>query len=156
MTSRNLPRNPRTGSEPSANRPVSSSLRMIAGFVALALATCGAPGLAVAKSRGPRGAVVTHGPSSKAVAAGPIVMHAYSQFAGGSLYAVRAVTGTDADCANATGRPVALPPDRVASFAVGSGEIACLVTTTKGSFELLWHERPAAPSSPVMIAQTSK
>jgi hypothetical protein len=140
----------------SRNRSVSSSLRKLAGFVALAAATCGASSLAAAKSNVPRGAVLTSGPSTKVVAAGPIAMHAYSQFAGGSLYTVRAVTGTDADCANAKGAPVTLPADRVTNFSVGAGEVACLATTTKGSFELLWHGAPVTAPSPVMVAKGGK
>ena len=117
----------------------------IAGFVALTLASVGGTRIASAKNaNGERGVVEARGPVAKVVAAGPIALHAYSQFAGGTLYAARAVTGTDSDCKGSSAG-TSVQADRVATFAIGEGQVACLETTTKGSFELLWH----AVSQPV-------
>ena len=82
---------------------------------------------------------------------GPIALHAYSQFVGGSLYTAPAVTGTDRDCqGSASATPV--QADRIATFAVGKGQVGCLKTTEKGSFELLWH----AVSQPVRAVVVAK
>ncbi len=126
-----------------------------AGFVALALATLGGTGIASAKSaNSERGVVEARGPVAKVVAAGPIALHAYSQFAGGSLYTAPAVTGTDRDCQGpSAGTP--LEADRVATFVVGSGQVACLETTTKGSFELLWHA-VSEPATVVVMAKAGR
>ena len=117
----------------------------IVGFVALALVSFGRSGFAAARSaNAERGIIEARGPVAKVVAVGPIALHAYSQFVGGSLYTAPAVTGTDRDCqGSASATPVLA--DRIATFAVGKGQVACLKTTTKGSFELLWH----AVSQPV-------
>jgi hypothetical protein len=124
----------------------------IAGFVALTLTTLGATGIASAKNaRGERGIVEARGPVVKVVAAGPIALHTYSQFAGGALYAAPALTGTERDCkGSSASTPVVA--DQVATFVVGEGQVACLETTTKGSFELLWH----AVSQPAPVVVLAK
>src|SRR4051812_46773508 len=45
-----------------------------------------------------RGQVSVSSAAIKAVVAGPVAIHAYSGFSGGTIFAARAVTGTDADC----------------------------------------------------------
>ena len=94
-----------------------------------------------------RGAVVVKGPSVKAVVAGPVDIHAYSAFAGGTVYTVPAVAGGDADCQAAGAARTALDADRVHVVHVEAGQVACLATVKKGSFELLWHghEQKTAP-----------
>src|SRR5580704_264493 len=97
----------------------------IAGFVALTLASVGGTRIASAKNaNGERGVVEARGPVAKVVAAGPIALHAYSQFAGGTLYAAQAVTGTDSDCKGSSAG-TSVEADRVATFAVGEGQVAC-------------------------------
>jgi hypothetical protein len=121
----------------------------IVSFVVLALASFGGTGMAATRSaNAEHGIVETRGLVTKVVAVGPITLHAYSQFAGGWLYIAPAVTGTDRDCqGSASGTPVGA--DRITAFAVSQGQVACLNTTTKGSFELLWHAvSPARPVSP--------
>jgi hypothetical protein len=100
-----------------------------------------------------RGRVMVAGPAVKAVVAGPVAIHAYSGFEGGAMYAVRAVTGTDADC---QGQPVegtraSLPADSVIDFRVGAGQVACLETTR--GFELLWHAQKDATPATMMLAR---
>jgi len=121
----------------------------IVGSLALAMVSFGATGIATASGANTkRGVVEARGPAAKVVAVGPIVLHAYSQDAGGSLYAARAVTGTDRDCqVPASATPVAA--DRIATFQVGAGQVACLKTMTNGTFELLWHALDR--SAPVML-----
>ena len=113
-----------------------------AGFLALAIAT-GAAGTASAhEAAHQRGDVLTRGPSAKVVAVGPIALHAYSEFAGGTLFSAPAVTGTDRDCSLALATQqigARVPADKITSFAVPQGQVVCLATATKGSFELLWH-----------------
>ena len=121
----------------------------ILGFFALALLSLGARGLALASGAQTRhGTVEARGPVAKVVAVGPIALHAYSQDAGGSLYAAPAITGTDRDCqVPASATPVAA--DRVATFEVSEKQVACLKTATSGTFELLWHAVDL--SVPVMV-----
>ena len=90
-----------------------------------------------------RGAVEVSGPAVKVVTVGPAQLHGYSGFAGGALFVAPAVTGTDADCVAAAkgARPVRLIADRMSAVAIAKGEVACLVTTTERSFELLWHTK---------------
>ena len=118
----------------------------LVGFVALALASFVGTGIASARSaNSERGVVVARGPVAKVVAVGPIALHAYSEFAGGSIYTAPAVTGTDRDCKGSSAGALPVQADRIATFAVGEGQVVCLSTTAKGSFELLWH----AVSQPV-------
>jgi len=100
-----------------------------------------------------RGQVAVSGPAVKAVVAGPIAIHAYSGFSGGAMYAVRAVTGTDADCRGQAveGTRASLPADSVIDFRVGAGQVACLETTR--GFELLWHAQKEAAPATTMIAR---
>jgi hypothetical protein len=104
---------------------------------------------------GPIGAMVVRGPSVKAVVAGPNTIHVYSAYEGGEIYTAASVSGTDSDCQAAgqhlLGRPARLQADRVATVDVGSGEVACLQTASRGAFELLWHARKK-PRQPVVVA----
>jgi hypothetical protein len=95
----------------------------------------------------PRGTVVVEGPGVRAVARGPIRMRAYSEFPGGALFLAPLVTGTDQDCRAALqgGAKTVLPGDRSAVLDVRAGEMACLATYTRHTFELLWHGLRAAP-----------
>jgi len=91
-----------------------------------------------------RGVVEVTGRAAKIVTVGPAILHSYSGFAGGAIFIVSANVGTDADCAAAlappaTAHPITLVPDVVITVQLGVGEVACLVTDTSGSFELLWH-----------------
>ena len=100
-----------------------------------------------------RGQVTVSGSAVKAIVAGPVAIHAYSGFSGGTIYAARAVTGTDADCkaSPVSGTATALRADGIVDFRVGAGQIACLATSTDRSFELLWHAQKDAPA-PTMLA----
>jgi hypothetical protein len=128
-----------SGSSPSSSLFSSS----VAGLLALAIATCAVSGTASAHDASHlRGDVLTRGPAAKVVAVGPIALHAYSEFAGGTLFSAPAVTGTDRDCALALASQQAgarIPADKITSFTVPQGQVVCLATATKGSFELLWH-----------------
>jgi hypothetical protein len=126
------------------------------GIVALAFATFGGTGSAAAQSaNAERGIIDTRGHVAKVVAVGPIALHAYSPFAGGSLYSAPAVSGTDRDCqGSASGTPV--QADHIATFTVGEGQVACLKTTTTGSFELLWHAISQPVPAAVVIAKMGR
>jgi hypothetical protein len=118
----------------------------LVGLVALALAGFGGPGTAWARSaRSEGGGVETRGPAASIVVVGPVALHAYSEFGGGWLHTAPEVTGTDRDCQGLSSSATPLLADRIATFAVDDGQVVCLETTTKGSFELLWHavSRPA-------------
>jgi hypothetical protein len=107
-----------------------------------------------AADRAPQhGDVVVSGATVKAVVAGPVAIHAYSGFAGGAMYAVHAVTGTDADCRGQAveGSRASLPVDGVIDFRAGAGEVACLETTR--GFELLWHVQKDAAAPTLLIAR---
>jgi hypothetical protein len=129
----------------------------IVGFAALALASFGGSGIASARStRAERGSVVARGAVARVVAEGPIALHAYSQFAGGSLYTAPVVTGTDRDCQAAAASTTPVEADRIATFAVGEGQVACLSTKTKGSLELLWHAVSQTAPAPVVFAKAGR
>src|SRR5882724_316856 len=86
-----------------------------------------------------RGDVVGAGPSVKLVVVGPADIHAYSAFAGGAIYTVPAVSGSDRDCGSTRAGLTTLEPDRVHALRVEAGQVACLAIVKKGSFELMWH-----------------
>jgi hypothetical protein len=103
-----------------------------------------------------RGQVSISGQDVKAVVTGPVAIHAYSGFSGGTIYATLAVTGTDADC---KGQPIggtetAVRADSVVDFQVPAGQVVCLATTTTRPFELLWHAQKYVPTAPIMMAGT--
>jgi len=135
-------------------------------LIALALALTSfasayAPQARASGPAGTRGTVVAAaGHAVKAVTAGPAVVHGYSGFAGGAIFVTASVTGTDADCAAALAgaRPAAttLGADHVAQIPVGAGQLACLVTDTTRSFELLWHALPTAAPSATLVASNRK
>jgi hypothetical protein len=118
-------------------------------------ATAGTTSPATAAASGPIGALVVRGPSVKAVVAGPNTIHVYSAYEGGAIYTAAAVAGTDTDCQASSGRPLSQPArlaaDRVETVDVAAGQVACLQTASRGSFELLWHARKK-PSQPVVVA----
>jgi hypothetical protein len=124
-----------------------------AGFAALAIAGCGTVGAgATAGSQSiqavehpvpRRGEVAVRGPSVRVVVAGPVAIHAYSEFPGGSIYSAPAVTRTDKDCQLGAGAnaPVlkTVQADRITSYSAREGQVVCLATDIKGSFGLAWH-----------------
>ncbi len=98
-----------------------------------------------------RGHIVVDGPSVKAVVVGPAEIHGYSAFAGGEIYTVPAVSGSDHDCGSARAGLTTLQADRVHAIRIEAGQVACLATVKRGSFEFLWHEhQPKA--EPMSIA----
>ena len=122
--------------------------------------TYGCAGTQIGQAVAPRRhAVLAYGTSVKAVVAGPSAIHAYSGFAGGSLFSAPIVSGTDSDCQAPPprGERSELPADRVINFEVGAGYVACLATTTPRSFELLWRDRRdrSAPAA-LALARSQK
>jgi hypothetical protein len=105
-----------------------------------------------------RGTIAVEGNAAKAIVAGPVAIHAYSAFSGATLFVVNAVSGTDRDCAGATAgasTSTSVSADRVQTFTVGAGQIACVATTAAHGSELLWHaQKDRAAASPVMIASS--
>ena len=106
-----------------------------------------------AAERTQRGQVSVTGVAVKAVVAGPIAIHAYSGFSGGTVFAARAVTGTDADCKQPiAGTARVLGRDQVVDFQVAAGEMACLETNTTRPFELVWRAQKNAPAASTALA----
>ena len=135
------------------NRSGFSSLsRKLVGLVALAAATSGMSGLAAARGT-ERGSVATKGPAAKIVAVGPMTLHAYSGFAGGALYTAPAITRTDRDCQVPAAGAATVTAESITTFVVAEGQVACLATTTKGSFELLWHAVAQPAPAQQMLAK---
>ena len=113
---------------------------------------------ASAKETDRRGEMVVRGETVKAFAAGPAVVRLYSMDHGGKFFTATAVTGTDADCAQAPKEGQDLPKpiqvDRRNVLEVAAGDVACVATTRPRSFELLWHARATeAPASQTVIAK---
>jgi hypothetical protein len=113
--------------------------------------------LASAKDTDQRGEMVVKGESVKAFAAGPATVRLYSMDHGGTFFTAPATTGTDADCAQAQKTAQGQQPvqvDRRNVLEVATGDVACLVTSTNRSFELLWHARATtAPANQTFVAQ---
>jgi hypothetical protein len=124
----------------------------LAGLAVLALGTLASTGSAAAAGAADRGTVVARGQASKAVVAGPVALHVYSQSSGGAIYTVPAKTGTDADCAAAAGPVTLIAAETVAHISVGEGQLACLSTSARKGTEVVWHavERPAP--APIFLA----
>jgi hypothetical protein len=89
----------------------------------------------------------------KAVVAGPVAVHAYSQFSGATVFVVAAVTGTDSDCAGARQGATSLAADRAQTVTVGAGQLACVETTAARGSELLWHAQAERAAAPMMLAR---
>jgi hypothetical protein len=99
-----------------------------------------------------RGTVQVQGQAAKAVVAGPVAIHAYSAFSGATLFVVNAVSGTDRDCAAGATAGTSVAADRVQTFTVGAGQIACVATTATHGSELLWHAQKDA-AQPMLLAR---
>jgi hypothetical protein len=106
-----------------------------------------------------RGSVVMSGEAVKAFAAGPAVVHAYSLDGGGRVFVAQAKSGTDADCAGqpaAVSGAVAVEVDRRNVVTLGSGQVACVETSGRRSYELMWHARPAMEPGTIVLAQARR
>lgn len=93
--------------------------------------------------------MVVPGTSVKAIVLGPKVIHAFASNSGAGLYTVPASDHADRDCAAAlrsdAREPIPMARDRRVVFSVAAGEIACLATSGKRDFELLWHATGDVP-----------
>ena len=106
-------------------------------------------------SKPTRGSVQVGGQVAKAVVAGPVAIHAYSEFSGATLFVVAALSGTDADCAGARkGAGTSLAADRAQTLVVGAGQLACVETTAARGSELLWHAQADRAAAPVLVASS--
>ena len=107
-----------------------------------------------------RGSAVMSPESVKALATGPAVVRAYSLDGGGRVFVAPAKSGTDADCAGraddgASATAIAVNRRNVVTLA--SGQVACVATSGHRKYEIMWHARPAAtPSGMVLVAQTRR
>jgi hypothetical protein len=108
--------------------------------------------VAHAKDAAERGQIAVQGTVAKAVVAGPVAFHAYSEFSGATIFVVAAVTGTDRDCAGARIGGAVVAADRVQTFTVGAGQLACVATSANGGSELLWHAQRERAASAVLLA----
>jgi hypothetical protein len=120
-----------------------------------ALSLAGTAGVAQAQeaSAPTRGSVNVQAQAAKAVVAGPVAIHAYSGFAGATVYVVAAATGTDADCSGARQGATSLAADHMQTVTVGAGQLACVETTAARGSELLWHVQADRAAAPMMLAR---
>ncbi len=99
------------------------------------------------------------GPSARSVVSGPATIHAYSGYNGTRLFNVAALTGTDRDCERALSAAARgetrLEADRVVTFSVPAGQVACVETTTRGNHELLWHQTERPTGGGPLLATSS-
>ena len=99
------------------------------------------------------------GPSARSVVSGPATIHAYSGFKGTRLFTIAALTGTDRDCERARSaaarREARLEADRVVTFNVPAGQVACVENTSRGTHELLWHQTEQPSGEGPMLATSS-
>jgi hypothetical protein len=129
-----------------------SVLGMLVGFSFLG--GCASGGAVVQ-----RGSVVMNGEAVKAFAAGPAVVHAYSLDGGGRVFVAPAKSGTDADCAGHEAGGSAAKPlevDRRNVVTLASGQVACVATNNRRSYELMWHARPATAPAEIVLAQARR
>ncbi len=87
-----------------------------------------------------RGTVVVQGTAVRAIARGPVLIHAYVASAGGTLHHTPALTGTEADCLDQAAMADTrseLVADRRLAMAVPEGHLACFMADRP--IELLWH-----------------
>jgi hypothetical protein len=118
----------------------------------------GAHSLTADAARRPK-IVSVEGTAPHPVVSGPATIHAYSSHGGTRLYTAAAVTGTERDCqqglSQATHSQTRLPSDRVVSFNVPAGQIACADATSPGAHELLWHPTESPSSDGSMLATSA-
>ena len=123
----------------------------VARLLALAFDTqnCSAARAAHAEqgTKAQHGSVLVEVGSAKAAVAGPIAIHAYSEFSGAKLFIVPAVSGTDRDCTMGASLGMIVAADKVATLTVRAGQLACVSTTSARATELLWHARKGDTSS---------
>jgi hypothetical protein len=100
-----------------------------------------------------RGSVAVQSQAAKAVVAGPVAVHAYSQFSGATVFVVASVTGTDQDCAGARLGATTLGADSARTLTVGAGQVACVETTAARGSELLWHAQAEHAAAPMMLVR---
>ena len=104
-----------------------------------------------------RGSMVMTRESVRAFAVGPTVVHAYSLDDGGRVFVAPVKTGTDADCADGDASATPVQVDRRNVVTLASGLVACVATSNRRNYELMWHARPAtAPVGTVLIAQARR
>jgi hypothetical protein len=99
-----------------------------------------------------RGSVAVQAQAAKAIVAGPVAVHAYSQFSGATVFVVATVTGTDLDCTGARQVATVLAADHAQTLTVGAGQLACVETTAARGSELLWHAQAERAAAPIMLA----
>jgi hypothetical protein len=121
-----------------------------------ALSLAGTAGVAQAQeaSSPTRGSVAVQAQVAKAIVAGPVAIHAYSQFSGATVFVVAATTGTDKDCAGARQGAASLAADRAQTLTVAAGQLACVETNATRGSELLWHAQADRAAAPMMIASS--
>jgi hypothetical protein len=103
-----------------------------------------------------RGTMLVDNGSAHAFVQGPAVVHAFSQDGGGKVFAAAATTGTDADCAGAAGDATApsLSADSVKVVTLSPGQVACIATSGRRPYELLWKAQASEPA-PAQLALAS-
>ena len=93
-----------------------------------------------------RGEVLVKAATTKAVVAGPAVIHVYSGFSGAKVFVA------DGDCATAQKTGTTLVADRVETVSVAAGQVACVASTGAHTIDLLWHAAPSTPAT-TMVAK---
>jgi hypothetical protein len=100
-----------------------------------------------------RGSVQVAGAAAKAIVAGPVAIHAYSEFSGAKVFVVAQISGSDADCAGArVGAAATLTADRAQTLMVGAGQLACVESTSARGSELLWHAQKDRAAALMLLA----
>jgi len=135
-----------------------SKIFLVLSFLTFGCATAQTARPTAATVAANRGAVIVDGPSVKALGAGPGTIHAYSAYAGGTIFAAPVASGTDADCHRPAARLARLQPDRITAFDVAPGQVACLASSRQGNYELLWHAsaKLAAGAAAIRVASAGE
>jgi hypothetical protein len=104
------------------------------------------------------GSVVMAADSVKAFAEGPAIVHAFSMDSGGRVFIAADRTGTDADCAAAASAgSAAVAVDQRNVLTLAQGQIACVATSHRKSYELMWHARPSQrDGGMILLAHTGR
>jgi hypothetical protein len=99
------------------------------------------------------------GSAARSVVSGPSTIHAYSSHDGASLFTAAAMTGTDRDCQRSVSSSALaetrVQADRVVTFNVPAGRIACVEGTSAGVHELIWHQTDQPSGAGSFLATSS-
>jgi len=111
-----------------------------------------APGLAQPRTPAVlRGTISTQAPAVRRIVAGPVSLRAYAGFGRAHLFLAE-------DCRQLSEASPSQPivADRRLAVEVPAGQVACLATDSRRSFELLWRAVPRGDEAPALASRSER